>query len=34
VSELQKGDRVPVAVDATIVTRFPEKELLPQPGGE
>ena len=33
-SELQAGDRVAVAVDATIVTRFPDKALLPQPGGE
>jgi len=34
VSDLQVGDRVAVAVDATIVTRFPEKTLLPQLGGE
>jgi len=34
VSELQKGDRVTLAVEATIVTRFPEKALLPQLGGE
>ena len=34
VSDLQAGDRVAVAVDATIITRFPEKALLPQPGGE
>jgi len=33
-SDLQAGDRVAVAVDATIITRFPEKVLLPQPGGE
>jgi len=34
VSDLQVGDRIAVAVDATVVTRFPEKALLPQPGGE
>jgi len=34
VSELQAGDRIAVAVDATVVTRFPEKALLPRPGGE
>ena len=34
VSDLQVGDRVAVPVDATIVTRFPEKTLLPQLGGE
>lgn len=33
-SALQAGDRIAVAVDATVVTRFPEKVLLPQPGGE
>ncbi len=34
VTELQVGDKVALAIDAVIVSRFLEKNVLPQPGGE
>ncbi len=34
VTELQAGDKVALAIDAIIISRYVEKNALPQPGGE